>query len=927
MNKQQLANKIWESANKMRSKIEANEYKDYILGFIFYKFLSDKEVEILKKDGYEDADIQSEVHENNDELVDYCQQQLGYFIAYENLFSTWLAKGNSFTVDNVRTALSAFNRLISDTQKKVFSKIFNTLETGLSKLGDNTNNQTKAIRDLIQLIKDIPTDGKQDYDVLGFIYEYLISNFAANAGKKAGEFYTPHEVSQLMSEIVANHLKDRDKIEIYDPTSGSGSLLITIGKSVSKFMRSKDNIKYYAQEWKENTYNLTRMNLVMRGIKADNIFARCGDTLEEDWPWFDDTDPSGTYAPLYLDAVVSNPPYSQHWDPSHKETDPRYRYGMAPKGKADYAFLLHDLYHIKPNGIMTIVLPHGVLFRGDAVGGADGHGEGEGRIRRNLIENNNIEAIIGLPANVFFGTGIPTIIMVLRQKREESDVLFIDASKGFTKVGKTNKLMASDIKRIVDAVVARPQSIEKFARLVSKEEIRRNGYNLNIPRYIDSPEPAETWDIYATMFGGIPNHEIDLLNRYWSEFPQLRNTLFSADGTPYSSLTVEKIREVINDSADVQAFIVSYQSAFADFDSYLDDELIGNIMTLSVPQTEEIITSNVFDRVASFALIDKYQAYQLLNDQWSAISTDLEIIQTEGFSATKQVDPNMVIKKKGDKEEEVQCGWVGHVISFGLVQTTLLRADYEAVIAKEARLGEITSELTELIDSIDEGDRGDFLNDDNTAFVPKELAAKLAEIYADISTPELAGLQGYIDLLNAKAGKAEKLQYIANHGEISWACVEGNAPYTKGKVAVYIMKLRSAYTFQEDTLEAKLIKADSLLAEEKLVKKEAREMAAALHIKTKETIENLSDEQVLDLLRLKWIAPLCASLRAMPEAIINSLEKKVQALVDKYAVTYLELGEQIQESEKALSAMIDELTGNEYDMKGLAEFKTLLAGE
>ena len=672
---------------------------------------------------------------------------------------------------------------------------------------------------------------------------------------------------------------------------------------------------------------MTRMNLVMRGIKADNIFARCGDTLEEDWPWFDDTDPSGTYAPLYLDAVVSNPPYSQHWDPSHKETDPRYRYGMAPKGKADYAFLLHDLYHIKPNGIMTIVLPHGVLFRGDAVGGADGHGEGEGRIRRNLIENNNIEAIIGLPANVFFGTGIPTIIMVLRQKRKESDVLFIDASKGFTKVGKTNKLMASDIKRIVDAVVARPQSIEKFARLVSKEEIRRNGYNLNIPRYIDSPEPAETWDIYATMFGGIPNHEIDLLNRYWSEFPQLRNTLFSADGTPYSSLTVEKIREVINDSADVQAFIVSYQSAFADFDSYLDDELIGNIMTLSVPQTEEIITSNVFDRVASFALIDKYQAYQLLNDQWSAISTDLEIIQTEGFSATKQVDPNMVIKKKGDKEEEVQCGWVGHVISFGLVQTTLLRADYEAVIAKEARLGEITSELTELIDSIDEGDRGDFLNDDNTAFVPKELAAKLAEIYADISTPELAGLQGYIDLLNAKAGKAEKLQYIANHGEISWACVEGNAPYTKGKVAVYIMKLRSAYTFQEDTLEAKLIKADSLLAEEKLVKKEAREMAAALHIKTKETIENLSDEQVLDLLRLKWIAPLCASLRAMPEAIINSLEKKVQALVDKYAVTYLELGEQIQESEKALSAMIDELTGNEYDMKGLAEFKTLLAGE
>lgn len=291
MNKQRLANKIWESANKMRSKIEANEYKDYILGFIFYKFLSDKEIDRLKKDGYGDADIQEHVHENNVEVVTYCQQELGYFIAYDNLFSTWLAKGNSFTVDNVRTALSAFNRLISGTHKKVFSKIFNTLEVGLSKLGDNTSNQTKAISELIQLIKDIPTDGKQDYDVLGFIYEYLISNFAANAGKKAGEFYTPHEVSQLMSEIVANHLKNRDKIEIFDPTSGSGSLLITIGKSISKYM-DKDKIKYYAQEWKENTYNLTRMNLVMRGIKPDNIFARCGDTLEEDWPWFDDADPA-----------------------------------------------------------------------------------------------------------------------------------------------------------------------------------------------------------------------------------------------------------------------------------------------------------------------------------------------------------------------------------------------------------------------------------------------------------------------------------------------------------------------------------------------------------------------------------------------------------------------------------------------------------
>lgn len=320
MNKQQLAKKIWESANKMRSKIEASEYKDYILGFIFYKFLSDREEDFLLKNDFAEEDIKS-VNEEDAEIVEFVQSGLGYFISYENLFSTWISEGHDFDIANVRDALSAFSRLIGTNYKRVFEGIFQTLETGLSNLGSTAKEQSKAVRDLLYLIKDIPMDDKQDYDVLGFIYEYLISNFAANAGKKAGEFYTPHEVSLLMSEIIAEHLKDRTEIKIYDPCSGSGSLLINIGKSVSKHMDSKDNIKYYAQELKKNTYNLTRMNLVMRGILPDNIKVRNGDTLEEDWPDFEDSDPIGTYEPLYVDAVTSNPPYSQKWDPTDKGND------------------------------------------------------------------------------------------------------------------------------------------------------------------------------------------------------------------------------------------------------------------------------------------------------------------------------------------------------------------------------------------------------------------------------------------------------------------------------------------------------------------------------------------------------------------------------------------------------------------------------
>ncbi len=860
MNKQQLASKIWESANKMRSKIEANEYKDYILGFIFYKFLSEKETDTLLKDGWSKEDFKEYLTEDDEETVKYCQKNLGYFISYNNLFSTWIEKGMDFAVGDVSDALSAFDRLINDSHKKVFNKIFDTLQTGLSKLGDTSGAQTKAIRELLNLIKVIPMDDRQDYDVLGFIYEYLISNFAANAGKKAGEFYTPHEVSMVMSEIVANHLKDREKIEIYDPTSGSGSLLINIGKCVSKYVSNKDNIKYYAQELKENTYNLTRMNLVMRGIIPDNIVTRNGDTLEDDWPYFDDSDPSRTYNPLYVDAVVSNPPYSQNWDPTNKEGDARYaRYGLAPKAKADYAFLLHDLYHIKPDGIMTIVLPHGVLFRG---------GEEE-KIRKALIENNNIDAIIGLPANIFFGTGIPTIIMVLRQKRPNTDVLIIDASKGFIKVGKNNKLQASDIKKIVDTVVKR-ETTPKYSKVVSKEEIRANEYNLNIPRYVDSSDEQESWDIYASMFGGIPNEEIDKLNGYWSAFPELKKELFKNANPAYSSLTVEDTKQTIENNPNVKDFNNKFVLAFSDFDKYLKAELINRMEEINVSKEENDIANNIFERLANIPLIDKYKAYQLLDNGWQKIAIDLEIIQTEGFESTKKVDPNMVVKKKDGKDEEVQDGYIGHVIPFELVQSTILKEEATSLANKNNELAEITNSYAEILENISEDDKeaySDLFNDDNTAFVNSEVS----------------------------------------------------------KMAKTINKTKAIYG--EDTVEYQIKKVATLIENEKSLKKEIKVENEKLLAKTKQTIEFLTDEQVLELLKEKWITPIIASLNELPNEIVKELVSKISNLANKYSLTLIELESQIKESENSLSTLIDELEGNEYDMKGLEELKTLLKGE
>lgn len=692
MNKQQLAAKIWESANRMRGKVDASEYKDFILGFIFYKYLSEKEEQFFLAEGMTAADME-QLTEEDEETVGYAQRRLGYFIDYKNLFSTWVAAGNDFAISQVYEALSAFSRLVSPTYQKVFKDVFVTLQMGLSKLGDATS-QTRSVRDLIHLVQTIPMHTRQDYDVLGYIYEDLISKFASSAGKKAGEFYTPHEVSELMSEIVADHLRNQDEIRIYDPTSGSGSLLITIGEAVKRRMGNEDGIIYYAQELNQSTFNLTRMNLVMRGIKPSNLFVRNGDTLEEDWPYFDDSDPSGTYDPLYVDAVVSNPPYSQRWEPEGKDADIRFAYGIAPRSKADYAFLLHDLYHLKPSGIMCIVLPHGVLFRG---------GE-EGSIRRNLIENDKIAAIIGLPANIFFGTGIPTIIMVLRQKRTESDVLIVDASKGFEKAGKSNRLRASDIRRIVDVVDAR-QTVEGFSRLVGKEEIRANDYNLNIPRYVDSSEPTETWDLYSTMFGGIPRAEIDALDTWWQALPGLHDALFASGNDHAASLRVDNLSEAVACNEAVRSYIKRYQDAFSGLRRKLVSDLIGRWDAVDSLGEEESVASDIFQRVSDFSLVDKYEAYQVLDNAWEGISADLEMLQTEGFDATRRVDPLMVLKKKGGKDVEVQDGWKGHVLPFGLVQEALLSDELSALRTVQDELIRVSGECDSLKEELpQEGD-------------------------------------------------------------------------------------------------------------------------------------------------------------------------------------------------------------------------------
>lgn len=867
MNKQQLANRIWAAANNMRNKIDANEYKDYILGLIFYKFLSDREVKFFLETGWEADELTDLVEDFEDEnmanAIRECQQQIGFFIEYKYLFSTWL-NDPSFSVATLSEALSNFERLMSDNYASVYKRIFTTLREGLSKLGSDPSAQTKSLKSLIRLIKDIPTDGSQDYDVLGYVYEFLISNFAASAGKKAGEFYTPHEVAMVMSEIVAEHHKAKQSLEIYDPTSGSGSLLITIGKAVSRHIEGRNSVKYYAQELKENTYNLTRMNLVMRGIIPQNIVTRCADTLEDDWPIHEEG--SEIAKPLAVDAVVSNPPYSQQWDPTDKDNDPRFApYGIAPKTKADYAFLLHELYHLKSDGILTIVLPHGVLFRGKApkIYDAEGNllpleqreaGQAEGQIRAELIEKNNIDAIIGLPANIFYGTGIPTLIMVLKKNRGNEGILIVDASKGFVKDGKQNKLRACDIKKIADTYRER-KTISGYSRVVSRDEIRHNDYNLNIPRYVDSSEPPVSYDIYSTMFGGIPNAEIDSLSPYWSAFPSLRNEIFEAMADkPYSTLKPHDIAQAIAQNADVARFKADYSEAFATFGAMLHQRLIDHVETVRELEESDFISADIFGRLKDFALVDPYAAYQNLADNWPSVMGDIEILQTEGFGACNVVEPKTkMVKDKNGIEQEVADGEKGRIMPFELIEQTYFHSEQLALQTLADSIEAVNGEIDALKDSLSE--------DEQDQFVDSE-----------------------------KDGALDKKKITAN------AKPKSTAP---------------------DEIKQKSKEFVALWDEQSKAKKQLNADTLALFTATKEKIQSLDMKEVTRLLELKWISPITTALEAMPDGVVQTLADKLQALADKYAVTYSDIESELTASRQTLSQLIDQLSGDEFAIDGL----------
>lgn len=497
---QDVSSQLWSMANELRGTMDASEYRNYILGFMFYRYLSEKQEKyLIDNDIFDQVEGKSinDLYRQDavgDDLKDYLEDisgALGYAIAPEDTWTTLMekihdSKANAEDFQNIFDHFEE-NAQLNSFAEKDFRGVFADVNLNNSRLGNNLATRTKALIATAKMVNDFDYFDENGHDILGDVYEYLIKQFASNAGKKAGEFYTPHEVSKVLAKLVAANMDlNQESFSIYDPTMGSGSLLLTVRDEILNG-RQKGRVRFYSQELNTTTYNLARMNLMMHGVDYGNMTLRNADTLAMDWP--DGLDQDGVDRPHFFDAVVANPPYSQKWDAdSSKLKDPRFKdYGaLAPKGKADYAFLLHSLYHLEQNGTMAIVLPHGVLFRGAA----------EGKIRKALLEKGQIDAIIGMPAGLFYSTGIPTIVMVLKKHRDNRDVLFIDASKDFEKGKNQNILRDQDIDKIIETYKKR-QDVDKYAHLATMDEIKENDFNLNIPRYVDTFEEEPPIDIVA----------------------------------------------------------------------------------------------------------------------------------------------------------------------------------------------------------------------------------------------------------------------------------------------------------------------------------------------------------------------------------------------------------------------------------------------
>lgn len=864
-----LAQQIWSIANDLRGNMDASKFKDYILGVIFYRYLSThtekymndvlKNDDITYREALSSPDIDPEFAK---EVRDWALENLGYVIEPDMLFDSLVEqiRNKTFTIETFERAVSQLTgSTIGRKSEVAFSNLFDAMDLRDSDLGKEVSDRTDLISKVILKIHDTPfASASEAGDVLGTAYMYLIGLFQSNAGKKGGEFFTPTPVSTLLAQLTTIGINEVGNVS--DGCAGSGSLLL----EVARHLRHGKVSHYYAQEKNGATFNLLRMNLIMHGIDYQRFTVFNDDTLIHD-NFYENG------KPVLFDVQVENPPYSAQNTASDEAylDDPRYRAAgcLAPSTKADLAFVESIVYHMADDGRAAILLPHGALFRGGT----------ELEIRKYLIERLNVvDAIIGLPANMFHGTGIPVCVLLLKKNRNghSGNILFVDAAGCFVKEGKNNTLRACDIKRIVDCVRNRAD-IPCFSRKVALSEIQENGYNLNIPRYVEAPDTAEPWDVYSLIEGGLPDAEVAALQPYFDAFPGLKEELFEHRGHAYGLRG--DARRIVWDNEAVKSYMNGYDGIVSSLKTSAIRALIDGMDSVT-EDTEDVLANELFDALEDVPFVDRYDAYQCLDDAWQEIASDADVIKTEGIGSVRAYAPNMVLKKKQKSKElvEEQDGWIGRIIPFELVQETYLAEDLKELKELNASCETAQTELDEALEALTDEDK-QFEFDGNGIWDTDE------------------------DKLNAKG-----LNAVVKGLNRSYGRLDG---------------------FDEDSTEYRIVTLHQARATLSTAKRSRTKALKLIEPKTMAVMDGLSDDECVGLLERKWIDPYINGIASLARNAIDELVRKVESLQDKYAVTGMEEANEISALETELSNALGKLHGSETDEAGCAMWADFLRGE
>lgn len=868
--KSELYSSLWASCDALRGGMDASQYKDYILTLLFVKYVSDK----FKGVAYGDI----EVPEGG---------------SFDDMLALIGNKNIGEEMDKIIAKLAEANNLRGVIDNAHFND-----EDKLGKGKEMVDKLSELLGIFRDLMPDFSRHSADGDDIIGDAYEYLMRNFATESGKSKGQFYTPSEVSRILAKVVGiEHAKAGDTT-LYDPACGSGSLLIRAAEAAPV------DVAIYGQEKEGTTAGLARMNLVLHNRATAEI--KGGYSTFSD-PQFKNPNDDG--ALRQFDFVVANPPFSdKNWTHGLKEYGRFDGYGDRPPRKnGDFAWLLHVIKSLKRNGKAAVILPHGVLFRGNA----------EATIRQSLIDKGLIKGIIGLPANLFYGTGIPACVIVIdKENADERDGIFmIDASRDFIKDGNKNRLREQDVYKITTVFNQRIE-LPNYSRFVPYDEIKnKNAYNLNIPRYIDSGAAEDLQSIDGHLNGGIPSVDVESLSLYWDAFPNLKSALFKPLRDGFYSLAVNKdaIRDTIYSDSDFSAYANKVENAFESWKKKVD----GKLRTVDGTTKPKLLIAEIAEQILveyePVTLVDKYDVYEVLLSYWNEVmSDDVHLLVQEGYKAVRDIEvfTKTSTKKKKDGTEETkttETGWDGKLVPKSLVIEMFFAEEKKAIDDIETIIAAAQAELDEIIDNAEDGSAINDVLTDKGKLNKTALKAQIEEIRSSIVTDEIEAL---LALLESGLPKKKEVVAFVRANPLCENAVTDNGTITAASIKKRIAEIRASTNVPELHAEdyavlSSLQEKQTLIDEQSAVLKDLK---SALDMKAREQYAKLTDEEIMELLlNRKLYRSLVGGVYALYTAVSHRIAERVTELADRYERTMPELETESAELESKVKSHLERM--------------------